>query len=209
LGFLTLFLAGRTGAFCTACKSTAEDMKNVELVAEGFYMDLGTEELTSKFQQLAEELGVSLGEQLPSKRGDYRTRLGLKSAPLTNKFEITKVPYLKFVCFNLGKLFQVLSVLHAAKLRAFPFIEEIILRDLSGCRVWGSGRIPLDKKERYEDLKSRWKVMLGPLLGFRAKQAPNQVTGSLQPNRISEAYIVLLQDFCATHSCLRREGQQF
>ena len=70
--------------------------------------------------------------------------------------------------------------MHAAKLRAFPFLEELLIRDLSGCRVWGSGRIPVEKKARYENLKKRWKVMLGPILGFRAKQAPNQVTGSLK-----------------------------
>ena len=69
-------------------------MKNIELIAEGLYMDFGTEDLTTKFLQLAEDLGVSLEEQLPSKRGDYTTRLGMKSAPLTDKFEITKV----FLC---------------------------------------------------------------------------------------------------------------
>ena len=82
----------------------------------------------------------------------------------------SKARYLQFIP-------QILSVLHAAKLRAFPFLEELILRDLSGCRVWGSGPIPVDKKERLEDLRKKWKVRLGALLGFRDKQAPNQVTG--------------------------------
>ena len=79
-----------------------------------------------------------------------------------------------------------MSVLHATKLQAFPFLEELRLRDISGCRVWGSGHIPPDKKTRYEDIKSRWKLLLGPLLGFHAKKAPNQITGFLCDTFLSE-----------------------
>ena len=68
-------------------------MKNVEMISEGFYMDMGTSEITEKFQKLAKELGVNLEESLPSKRGDYISRFGMKTAPLTDKFEITKVIY--------------------------------------------------------------------------------------------------------------------
>jgi hypothetical protein len=73
----------------------------------------------------------------------------MKRAPLTDNFEITKV----------------LSGLHT-KLRSVPFLEELILRDLSGCQVWGKGRIPMDMKQRYLELKEVWKTKLGPLLGF-------------------------------------------
>ena len=45
--------------------------------------------------------------------------------------------------------------------------------------MWGSGRIPADKKERYEIISLKWKEMLGPLLGFRGRKSPNQITGFL------------------------------
>ena len=71
-----------------------------------------------------------------------------------------------------------LSVLHT-KLRSIPFLEELILRDLSGCRQWGKGRIPAELKDRYLAMKEDWKTKLGPVLGFRNKKAPNQITGYL------------------------------
>ena len=65
----------------------------------------------------------------------------------------------------------------------FRFFEELIQQDLSGCRVWGRGRIPADQKVRLEDTKEKWKQLMGGVLGFRGKQAPNQLTGigSLNP----------------------------
>ena len=45
--------------------------------------------------------------------------------------------------------------------------------------MWGSGRIPADQKERYQTVSLSWKEMLGSLLGFRGRQAPNQITGFL------------------------------
>ena len=164
---LTQTLTGRTGAFCTSCTNSASDMKDPKVIADGFYMNFGTDKLSAKFHQLAEKFALDAKDiehcSIPSNTGDYQERLGQKKAPLTQEFEITKV----------------LSILHATKLRAVPFIQEIIIRDLSGCRVWGSGRIPTDKKERYEIISLKWKEMLGPLLGFRGRQAPNQITGFL------------------------------
>ena len=71
-----------------------------------------------------------------------------------------------------------LSTLHT-KLRSVPFVEDLICRDLSGCRQWGQGRLPVTAKERYMVLKEKWKVELGAILGFRNKKAPNQITGHL------------------------------
>ena len=136
-------------------------------------MEFGTEELTASFQRLAKELGVSLNDPLPSKSGDYETRMGMKSAPLTDKFEITTV----------------LSVLHATKLQAFPFLEELILRDISGCRVWGSGCIPPDKKTRYEDIKVGGSCSWLPFLGSMLRKHQTKS-----------------QDSCVMPSFLRKNG---
>ena len=163
---LTQTLTGRTGAFCTACSATSEDMLKLAVISEGFYMDVGTDVINQKFEELVEKFGVAQedknGWEIPSKKGDYAERLGLKRAPVSQEFEIT----------------QVLSTLHT-KLRSVPFIEDLICRDLSGCRQWGKGKIPVDVKNRYLALKEDWKTKLGPILGFRNKKAPNQITGYL------------------------------
>ena len=80
---------------------------------------------------------------------------------MTDKFVITKIG----------------SMPHAARLQAVPFLEELIQRDLSGCRVWGRGRILADQKAPLEDTKEKWKQLMGSVLGFRGKQAPNHLTG--------------------------------
>ena len=79
-----------------------------------------------------------------------------------------------------------MSVLHASKLCAVPFLEEIMLRDLSGCRQWGKGKLPLGCKARLESIRKKWKNLLGPLLGFCGKSAPNQLTGHLCDVFLSE-----------------------
>ena len=161
---LTKIITGRTGAFCTACSATSADMHRPEIINSGFYMNVGTGDLNVKFQELANKFEITAEElkdwSVPSKKGDYSQRLGLKRAPMTQEFEITKV----------------LSVLHT-KLRSVPFIEDLICRDLSGCHQWGDGRIPEAEKVRYMHLKEEWKAKLGPILGFRNKKAPNQITG--------------------------------
>ena len=162
---MTESLTQQTGSFCAACKLSAKDVMNEDLMSQPLYMDLGTDELNMTFKMLAEKLYIAEDEidtcELPAKPGDYSSRFGIKRAPMTDKFEITKI----------------VSVLHAAKLQAILFLEELIQRDLSGCRVWGKGRIPVDQKARLEDTKEKWKQLMGGVLGFRGKQAPNQLTG--------------------------------
>ena len=105
---LTQTLTGRTGAFCTACTATSGDMLNMQAISEGFYMDVGTDKLSQKFEELAEKLGISPEDrkewEIPSKKGDYNERLGLKRAPVTQNFEITKVT-------NMNEQFKTLSTL--------------------------------------------------------------------------------------------------
>ena len=92
---LTKMVTGRTGAFCTACSASAEDMHNEKLISEGFYMDIGTDCLNLKFEEIAKKFDIGPEEilewEIPSKKGDYKERLGLKKAPMTREFEITKV----------------------------------------------------------------------------------------------------------------------
>ena len=92
---LTQTLSGRTGAFCTACTATSGDMLNLQVIPAGFYMDLGTVELNQRFEDLADKLGISRDDrkewEIPSKKGDYQERLGMKRAPVTQEFEMTKV----------------------------------------------------------------------------------------------------------------------
>ena len=71
-----------------------------------------------------------------------------------------------------------MSTLHT-KLRSVPFLEDLICRDLSGCRQWGKGKLPPKDKERYLALTDNWKTKLGPILGYRNRKAPNQITGHL------------------------------
>ena len=170
---MTQMLTGRTGAFCTACKSTSDDMKDIAKVQADFYLDLGTSNWNSIFVSLATDAELDIENPdtvLPSKKGDYNKRFGLKRKPMTNTIEITKS----------------VSVLHASKLRAVLFLEEIMLRDLSGCHQWGKGKLPLDCKARLGSIREKWKNLLGPLLGFCGKSAPNQLTGHLCDVFLSE-----------------------
>ena len=68
---LTQTLTGRTGAFCTSCTNSASDMKNPEKIAEGFYMNFGTEKLNIQFHQLAEKFALDAADiehcSIPSK----------------------------------------------------------------------------------------------------------------------------------------------
>ena len=101
---MTESLTPRTGSFCTAYKLSTKDLMNEDLMSQPLYMDLGTDELNMTFKMLAEKLNIAEDEidtcELPAKPGDYSSRFGIKRAPMTDKFEITKI----------------VSVLHAAKL---------------------------------------------------------------------------------------------
>ena len=97
---MTESLTQQTGSFCTACKLSAKDVMNEELMSQPLYMDLGTDELNVTFKMLAEKLYIGEEEintcKLPSKPGDYSSRFSIKRAPMTDKFEIKKkVIYIK------------------------------------------------------------------------------------------------------------------
>ena len=73
---LTQTLTGRTGAFCTSCTNSASDMKDPKVIADGFYMNFGTDKLTAKFHQLAEKFALDAEDiehcSIPSNTGDYQ-----------------------------------------------------------------------------------------------------------------------------------------
>lgn len=166
--------SGRTGSFCICCSASPGDIHDVTKIAEGFYMDVGTKELWDTFEGLAKLHNIpesDWGEwEIPSERGDYESRLGLKSAPVTSEFEVTKI----------------MSILHAARLRAFVWVLELIIRWAAKCLQWGEGAIPPSTKDRLEKCRKEVRKKLGPLLGFRDRKCPNQVTGALADLFFSE-----------------------
>ena len=154
----------RKGALCFSCKMTEADLHDVDKVAGGIYMDFTTEDLLQKFKSLAAEHDIPAEDwddwEIP---GSSKERMGMMRIPLSKDFELTKI----------------FSVLHNTLLRTFSTTEQLILRDTSGCDQWGKGVLPKDKKEKLEEVKGKWRKRLGPLLGYKDKQCPNQITGGL------------------------------
>ena len=67
------------------------------------------------------------------------------------------------------------------------FAFAFITRNASKCLQWGKGKLPPAAKERLEKTKLEWKSQhLGSLIGYRHKQAPNQITGHLVDTFMSE-----------------------
>ena len=81
---------------------------------------------------------------------------------------------------------KIMSILHAARLNAFTWVQELIKRWASKCLQWGDGVIPPTTKSRYEKCEAEWKEKLGPLVGFKDKHCPNQVTGAMADLFFSE-----------------------
>ena len=165
----------RTGAYCYACDSTLQEAHKVERVKEGFFMNVSMDRLEQAVETLFTLHGVSEDEkeffEFPSQPGDYNVRLGLKHSPLTSVLDATKI----------------IAVLHTTKLRMFAFVTSLITRNASKCLQWGKGKLPPAAKERLEKTTLEWKSQhLGSLIGYRHKQAPNQITGHLVDTFMSE-----------------------
>jgi hypothetical protein len=91
----TVTITGRTGGFCSACTSDSSDMLG-DRPKDYYYMNLGTASVRDHFQQLyRDEFGEAAegmeSAVIPSKKGDYRVRLGTKHSPLTDEVETTQV----------------------------------------------------------------------------------------------------------------------
>ena len=165
---LVEMLNQRTGAYCYACDVTKQDAHKVERVQEGFTMNVSMERLEDAVENLLREHNVSDEDrdmfEFPYQPGDYEVRLGLKHTPLTSVLEVQKV----------------IAVLHTTKLRMFGFVNELISRMTSKCLQWGKGRLPPTTKDRLLRARLEWNEdHLGTLIGYRHKQAPNQITGHL------------------------------
>ena len=132
-------------------------------------MDFTMERLWDTFEKIASDIGVEREDwdtfEIPSKKGDEKSRFGLKRAPLTKEIEVTKV----------------IAVLHVTKLRKFGWFEHLLLKQATDVKQWSSGkRLGQERKERLAACKEEWKgEILGELVGFRHLSAPNQITGHL------------------------------
>ena len=87
-------VGGRTGGFCTACKAQEKDMHG-DRAKSPFLMDMGADKVWEHFNDLYNKLSDNEippeNVVIPSKAGDYQTRLGTKHAPLTTQLEFSKV----------------------------------------------------------------------------------------------------------------------
>ena len=79
-----------------------------------------------------------------------------------------------------------MSILHAARLNAFTWTQDLIIRLSSKCLQWGDGKIPPSTKSRMEKCEDEWKEKLGPLVGFKDRHCPNQITGAMSDLFFSE-----------------------
>ena len=59
---MTESLTQRTGSFCTACKLSAKDVMNEDLMSQPLYMDNGTDDLNMTFKMLAEKIRYWRGQ---------------------------------------------------------------------------------------------------------------------------------------------------
>ena len=171
---VTAVLTGRTGAFCTACRSQSTDMHGSR-AAEPFFMDMDFEEVTINYHSLCEKLlgdgGANTDGVLPSAKGDYDSRFGQKQRPLAINWDPTKV----------------LSVLHASLLNLVKWLFNLVCRVAAGCPQWNPGkRLPLAWRQRLEHTTKVFHTRLGPILGFLGKSAPNQLPGNLARKFLAE-----------------------
>ena len=89
---------GRTGAYCTACKSEACDMVGTR-AHQPYYMDCGVKDVREIFEDnfvaaygdIEKRTEADMDMVLPSARGDYKSRFGAKHGPMTDSIETTKV----------------------------------------------------------------------------------------------------------------------
>ena len=68
------------------------------LYIQVYYLNMGTAQTWEHYQTLLEAMGEveerTEDVEIPSKRGDFVTRLGTKHAPLTTQLEFSKVLYI-------------------------------------------------------------------------------------------------------------------
>lgn len=88
-------VGGRTGGFCTACDSSEKDMHGLK-ASEYYHMNMGLDRMWEQFETMR---GSVQGQEqtrtedlvIPSRRDDFRTRLGTKHAPLTSQLDPSQV----------------------------------------------------------------------------------------------------------------------
>ena len=114
---------------------------------------------------------IELGVIIPSRNKDYKKRFGLKGKPFTKEFEIT----------------QTISVLHASKLCAFKFVENLVCRVSAGCLKWSAGVIGKETITRLRKHETQFRFKLKDLLGYQDHNFGNQVTGNMVTLFFSES----------------------
>lgn len=160
-------LTMRTGSACFSCDLSLEDLHNPERISQGVSMNVNTSDLAKVFQALAEDHHISEDELddfvVPSNRGDWEMRLGLKGRPLSEHIEITRVS----------------SVLHCSVLRILTWLNQLVPRDMT-IKKWGQGHKFTDNSRlRFDKARKLWMLVLGEVGGYKDKPCPNQITGYL------------------------------
>jgi hypothetical protein len=136
---------GLGGAYCTFCKVSETEGKNIERIRAGFGCDRNIEELHSLFMSLTDNGNI---EDIPTSLGDYSTRTGLTQQPQTHQ-DITKN----------------IPVTHAY-IRALSHFEKLVYHINADVRIMGRGqRIGGEAKEQLKVSKAKFQeeAARGPL----------------------------------------------
>jgi len=129
--------SGLGGAYCTYCKVSESDAKNLERIKMGFDQDRNIEELHNLFFALTEN---ATHQQIPTSVGDYGTRMGLTQQPQTHQDVTKNIP-----------------VTHAY-LRSLSHFEKIVYHINANVRVMGRGqRIGSEAQERLKEAKTKFR----------------------------------------------------
>ena len=175
-------LTGRTGAHCFSCDLSVEQMHDPAIIRQGLSMNVVTTDLNRHFAALAADYEISESELdnfvIPSEKGDWDERLGLKGRPLSEKVEISRIS----------------SVLHCSVLRILTWINQLVPR-WSTVQKWGHGNKYSDREhKRLKKAHDRWMLVLGEVAGYKNKPCPNQMTGYLASQLFEEKRRNLILD---------------
>jgi hypothetical protein len=136
--------SGLGGAPCVLCISPDKDLHDIKKVKDGFELDRDQEDTVAIATRLFDE---DLGEII-RKRGDYEQRQGVTQVPLTTK-PINRAP----------------ATLHK-RLRALSWAEQFIYRVRAEVKLWKSGRLTQNQKDRIEKSRKEWLTAMAQETGL-------------------------------------------
>ena len=152
-------LSGLGGAFCTMCSKSQSECQNPDVIQDGFLIDRDIESI----RDLAIALTDPISGEVVRKKGDYRSRQGVCSLPVTDTDVTKNIP----VCHS--------------KIRVFEWIVQLEVRYRSH-KKWASStngvKYTKEEKEMYDKCWEEFKEAVYQNLAINIGNPSDMVTGA-------------------------------